>query len=476
MTVPLTELFLVIGLSAAQALVSATIIVALGLLAAFGLAPIRKSNIKKSIELILLAPSLMPTLLTIVASLDLASFFGRFPIGFWGVVVVHFFVNAGLAAVSISQLIESRLSGIIELGTIEGASKFQLIKLSVRELSEQLRNIFIFFFILCFASFSIPLVVGAQTGRTVETLIYETLLDHNHFKLALFYSAIQVALIGAFSLFRRQNISAPSLRRAHPRFLDRVSLGPFLWALISLSVLLVVGLLGGTAHGLSEFGHNSVLLDRVTQGALGTFFEALSVGGLVTIISCLVVFLTPSPRLHQLLLAFSVPSAAALGFLLVAIFDLTEWPDFAVVMLISVGFAILIFSTIHRMRLGDALLEIQGSVESAQIFGANRWLRFSKIIWPQIKNDIAYLAGLSALWASCDFAFASMLAGRDLTLGVTAHGLLAGYRSEIATIVALLATAIGVVTYFIFRFFLTLELKPLSPAPQTFSGVSSHGH
>jgi thiamine transport system permease protein len=449
------DLISVIGYSALQSSLSSLITIALGFLVALGFAPLQNSPKKRALELLLLAPGLLPSLIVIVSSLDFISFFGRFPFGFWGVILVHVFMNTGLATVTISRSIERETASMIELATIDGVQKSTLIPLVFREIRPHLRGLFIFLFVLCFTSFSAPMIVGAQTGRTIESLIAAALASGSSRTLPLLFGGLQVAIVSALAYGLRPKWPMASQNQPHPRLLDRISVRSIFALWIGLTSALFLSLVVSFKRGLADFFSNSILIARSRDLVVGTLIEATIVGLVTVVILSSIGFLSPRIRTNNFLLMLSIPSWATVGFLLAITFDLALWPYLSVLSLISIAFAILIFSSLYRLRFAHSLREIASQVDEAQIMGARRFERFRFIVWPMIRKDVGFLAGLAALWASCDFAFSSLVAGRELTIGIVAHNLLTGYRTEVATVVSLIAFAVGSILFVTFHHLLS---------------------
>jgi thiamine transport system permease protein len=448
-----SDFFSVLGLSFLQASLSAVAILIFGFFAALGL--VRTANrLRKVLDIILLWPSFVPVLLVLVATLNASMAFARFPFGFWGVVILHVAINSGLIAVMIARLLESQAGAIIEVATIEGASKWLIIRVVARELILEIANLFFFLFVLCFTSFSVPLIVGAQSGRTLETLIYEKLVASHQAGAALSLSVIQIIFLLVFSS-RFAAVTNTSTNTVF-RHIRKISFLPALFAVVLLSLLLIYGATHGFVLGLNQIRDNQNLISRLSLGMVGTAFESLFVSLLTLSLcfaECLNYIENPDGSSSKFFKSFAAPSAAVVGLALVITFSPETWSNLSLTLLISCGFTLLVFSTLYRLRIASALSALRPQFETARVLGASRLMILKSVAAPALRKDLAFVAGIAAFWASGDFAFGSMVAGRDITLAIGAHSLLGGYRLEAATAVTIFSLFVGALFFLAFDWF-----------------------
>src|SRR5690606_17756883 len=110
---------------------------------------------------------------TLFVLLACLKFFSPFPFGFAGIVLVHAVLNIGLAAVSIARVLDAKVGGWAELALIEGGSRGNFLAAVFSSVKRDIGIVFLFIFSICFASLTVPLVVGRFDALTTEVLIYE---------------------------------------------------------------------------------------------------------------------------------------------------------------------------------------------------------------------------------------------------------------------------------------------------------------
>ncbi len=85
--------------------------------------------------------------------------------------------------------------------------------------------------------------------------------------------------------------------------------------------------------------------------------------------------------------------------------------------------------------------------QMAEVLGADRWLIFKKVEFPQLIKRASFLSGLVALWMAGDFAISRILAPRDLSLSLMTETLLSSYRISQASILSVLIFIVGVLMF-----------------------------
>ncbi len=442
----LNEFSSVFAFSLAQSLLSASIAILVGFLGAFGIVGFRQGMQRRLGEVILLLPGLLPALFVILATLNIVGSLTTFPFGIYGVVIAHVLANFGIIAVVLARALETKLGGVIEIATIEGASKWRIIWQCVRGLKGEATGLFFFLFVVCFTSFSIPLVLGARTGATIEVLIYREFIQHAAIKRALLLAGFEAALVFMFSLVLSVGYSQ---NERQPRFLRRVFLPQALFATLFISVVVIAGSLHGLSVGLKQLLAADVLKEQIFLRFMGTIFEAFAVS-LLTGMFFVGVFLLSSHKIVDRILAgYVAPSLVFTGFAIYLLIPVETLSIPERLVVISVGFAVLILPSLYRLRGRSMVKSLEGQMDIARIEGAGAWLIFRQVVWPQRARELMWVCGLAAVWASGDFAFATLIAGRDITLALTAQSLMGGYRMELATVVTWLSLLTGGFVFFI---------------------------
>ncbi|MCB0351114.1 MAG: hypothetical protein KDD38_08010 [Bdellovibrionales bacterium] len=421
---------------------------AFGILGGLGLLCLTHSFQRRVAEIFVMIPSLVPVLFVIVASLNFVQLFMNFPFGLGGVVLIHVIMNVGLVSVATARLIGGSMGGVIELATVEGASRWQILKVILGGLKWDLAILSFLIFSLAFTSFSVPLIVGAGRGDTLEVLIYRAVLGQGDLGYGVGLALVQIFILALFSFVLRKPL--PSVVKLN-RNLSRLQMWPALLILLGTTLIVLFSSLSGVHRGFLEILGNGELKSRVLQYGTGTFIECVSVGILVFVGLFLVSYRAPHRVLNRVFLAYSAPSAVIIGLAVYLIFNAQAAPQYQIFAWVSFGFVVTIFPMLYRFRAAGRIASVENQIATARVLGASHELIFSEILLPQLWRDFAFLAGIAALWASGDFALSSLIAGRELTLAMMAQTLLGGYRTEVATVITWYSLFIGVFVFLIFE-------------------------
>ncbi len=436
----LRELNSVFAYSLAQALISSFLSVAIGLFGAFGVIGLRQGWQRQIGEMLLLLPGLFPALFIILSTLNLIMPWTKFPFGIEGVEIAHVLANFGVVAVVLGRALESKLGGVIEIAAVEGASKARTVWQCMRGLSAESTALFFFLFVVCFTSFSVPLVLGARTGATIEVLIYREMLKHAALLHAALLAIIEAAFVFCFSMMLRIGFSQD---RPQPRFLRRVFLPQAMYLTLLVSVLIVAGSFHGLPAGVKMLMSSADLRADLFGRFLGSLFECAAVSVLTGAFFVAIFFLARRTFFDTILAGYIAPSLVLTGFVIYLLVPVEQLSTVARLAIISFGFAFLILPSLYRLRGRSMVKSLEGQLDIARIEGAGHWLVFRKVVWPQRIHDFMWICGIAALWASGDFAFATLLSGHDITLALTAQTLMGGYRLELATVVTWLSLLTG---------------------------------
>lgn len=424
-----------------QASLSSLFTLTIGVAGAFGLLGLNKS--RPFIEALILIPSILPSLFVILAGLKLLS---PFPFGVTGVVFAHVTMYTGLAAVIISRLLESRIGTFAELALVEGASKALFIrKVALPMIWRDLILLFIYFFAMCAASFSVPLVLGGTKATTLEILIYYKALVEFRLDQAIVISLIQFSFLFMLSsLFRVEvfsNILKSNTRLMGLRYLILPALG--------LSMLVVVANLMSLRLGWDEIAKLENFESVLVNTTLGTWIVIFLVW------SCVVFFLYgialgfPHQKFESFLQSFLAPSTVLIGLGMYLLYwgPAKEHTTFNYYIKIGLGFTVLILASLYRLKWHMSLHALKSQLEVAKLLGASDFLIFTKIIFRQLLPDAFFLAGLGAFWAAGDFALSQIVSGETITLALLASGLMSSYRLEGATVIMWLALLLGALVF-----------------------------
>lgn len=393
-------------------------------------------------ETLLLLPSFLPPLFILLVLLSLVQ---PFPTGIIGVVFIHVMMNAGLVALLLKSLIEGKMRPLVEAAYVEGSSQWNFLRTSIGMVRRDLLGIFLFVFILCFCSFSIPLIAGGGKATTLEILIYEKIRISGAWGEALSLSFIQLSFVMLLTAIPLQS------RRS---LFGRGEKLPLLGSGVGL-IALFLYCFGFLAYFLYESlsGWKQVFrIEGLWEAALAlipfSLFFGISVGLLVSLLLLLSAWTTPDEKLHRLISGMVSPSTALLGFsLLFFVSNESPWSEAKWIL----GFSYLIFSTLYRWGWDQTVSGLQDQIQVASTLGASRGLIFSDILLPQLLKPATQIASVASLWALGDFALGKILIGRDASLSLLIETLMSSYRLQAALALMGLLLALGFVCFLFFR-------------------------
>jgi len=416
-----------------QSLCSTLICAVLGTLGAFGLLGLHKG--RSFTSAILSTPSFLPSLFVILAALNTLS---PFPFGLGGIVLAHALTFAGFFAVRFSNIIENKTGGWMELAAIESASRWRLFWIIIRYLKNDLFLLSLTIFSVCMTSFSIPLVLGHFEQNTLEVLLYQKLILENNLSQSAIIFLLQLLVVGVFSFFFLQFPLQKVAKKQHltlgwkPALLPLITL--YAWAFFPLIFLV-------RSHSLQQV----LALPELRRALQNTFHLSLLTGAFSLALLLLVIFYLPQRKLERLLLSLGSPSTTALGFLFI-LFQFRQG-----LLPVALCLALLHLPTLFRMYLWPQWHQILQQIYVAQLQGAHRGFIWSYISLPQLSKELFRAAGISALWASGEFALLLLLSPQTPTLNVLAQQLLGSYRLDQSLVITVFSLALGGGVWFLFQ-------------------------
>jgi thiamine transport system permease protein len=435
-----------------QSIASSVFSILLGIVGASGLLFLSQSRFKKAVEILFLIPNFLPSLFILISTLQMFQILNSlgiyFPLGFWGVVIIHTLINAGLISVALTHQIESRLGTNIELAIVEGASFWRLWRAALGALRSDLWRLSFFVFVFSFSSFSIPLVVGQGGGETLEVLIYKTVIGEGNIKFGIILALLQLVFLALISRYFQKPIFDTSNKKCSLKKMS--SLLPLvLFSLIF--IFLIISSTWGMHIGWAELSAIKNYTSIMFNQAIGTAIESALVAILVFLISSGLIYLFIQKKFRKkiqfVFSALTSPNAVLIGLLFYLFFNFSS--ILCSLIIVSFAFALTIYPSLFRLNIGLALQQLSNQIESAQILGASHKQIFLKISLPLIWRDLLFVSGLAGFWASGDFALSKLILGKDLTLAMTAHTLLSGYHLEAATFITACTLFIGLIIFLI---------------------------
>ncbi len=444
--IDLSETWWALKNSLAQATLSATGSMALGFWMVLGFFQMQKSlgpdhPLTRVLQFSLLLPTFLPPLFILLVLLSLLN---PFPFGLVGVVLAHLLINAGLVALVLKSMVENKLRVLLEEASVYGVSRRLFITHSWGMLRRDLMSLFLFVFIVCFCSFSIPLIAGGGRSTTLEILIYEKIRMSGSWSEALTLSFLQIVFIFLLSF-----LTAP----VRKQLLGRGEKIPILHSKSGLIVLLVYCLgtpiyfFQQTLSGWPEVFKIQGLWDICLQVLPLSFVLGWIVGVLILALLLLTAYCAPSRSLHRLIQGMVSPSTALLGLALLLLssneqpWNWIKW---------TIGFAYLVFATLYRWAWDHELSSLQDQIQVAQTLGASRNLIFQHVLFPQLITPACRIASVASLWAIGDFALSKILIAQNVTLSLLIESLMSSYRLQAAQALLSLVFILGACCYFFF--------------------------
>ncbi|MCB0407788.1 MAG: ABC transporter permease subunit, partial [Bdellovibrionales bacterium] len=240
--------FGVLSYSLLQAGLSAAISLFFGFLGALGLLKIKSQKIFRFFEWVLLLPAFVPqvviisSVLTIITPLKL-EFRGLMP-----VIFIHIIMNAGMCAVAIERVFQTKLKECMDLATLDGVRRWIFHwKVSIPMLIGELKILFAMVFAFCITSFGVPLLVGSSK-MSLEVLIYEKMKLNHNWSEAILLAFIQMFLI-LFLLWPLGKTKSENFKEAWSRTSAFGVLGGIL-PLLLFTGMVFIGLVWGVEQGV----------------------------------------------------------------------------------------------------------------------------------------------------------------------------------------------------------------------------------
>jgi thiamine transport system permease protein len=432
-----SEVRWVIQNSILQALLSTFIAIVIGLLIFRGIFYLKQINVNAKVvnvvEFLCLMPSFLPALFTILIFLSVIE---PFPMGIFGISLVHGVMYAGVIAITFAHLTQQKARGLLEVSYLMGASYRRTIVELFKMMKWDFLSVLVLIFSICFTSFSVPVALGGGKGTTLEILIYEKMRLSGDWSQGLILAFIQMAVVAVFSFLIMRN------RGIQPAPIRKVPLLGSRWALLVLLTYILFFLIGFmvfTLKGWSQVFEIQGLWQEVKEVLPQTIFLGIG-SGLFMMMALLTIALGGSSYfLKRFLLAYVGPSVSLIGF---AVIFLRPEARGAEVFYFILGNVILSVAALYKMGFEQVLGGLRGQMEVARLMGAGDIDTFVKIVFPQVLPTVFRLSGIAVLWAVGDFALCKVIFTNDFLLAQIIDDLMSSYRIEAAT--ALMSLMIGI--------------------------------
>ncbi len=412
MNLDLAEFLSTLLITCFQAFLSSILSLTIGALVAIGLAHKYNNPIT---QFIVTLPSLLPTLFPILAAFY---WFRPFPSGILGVLILHVFINSGIAAMVLARAIHQKGADLAEMAQVLGLNKFTFWRtLFTKTLKQDVYSTFRFVFSSCFASFSVPLIAGGATGTTLEILIFEKVKITGDWLGAIGISLFQILFLGI--LFRPQSAHHTSSKKVTiPAHYARPE---FLWILLGINLVFV----GTFASSWFNSWWTRLSPETITNAIFGSI-EIWAYTVLLTYLICFIFAFFLVQKKAPILLRLTAPSAMITSFIVYIIFPHTSSIS---VFKTSLVLASLNFISLLHWIFWPAIREGLQDWEMGRTLGASPYLLIDKVFfrrWIPIFTNVAIVSGI---WALGDFAISEVLLENQTTVGLLIREQL-GYRIE----------------------------------------------
>ena len=443
-----TELLWVLKNSFLQAMTAAAICVLLGFYLSLGLFQLPHKLRLLTAKLVLI-PLILPTLFSILIAFSILN---PFPVGHIGVIFIFILINLGFSVYQITQAIQNKMGQLALISEIYGLSKSIFRRrILIPIIWPDLRLNFLFVFLFCFSSLSVPLVAGGGKGTNLEVLIYEKIFIEQNWDSAWLLMLLQTALVFCVSYFLlKTRTYAQRDFRSHSYYRSRlaaIGLGVYILGYLGSYIVSVIDASGGLEDVLlyrQDIMDATLTSITVLAGVAATCFLLL-----VLWISDYVQWLR-----HSIVVHFISVSTVMVGFSFYIFFPQDKRSD---LIKIPLAFTLLFFPILFRMFFAKRIEQLRSQIIAAKVFAVPISRIAFDVVLKQLLKPLFFAAILLMIWTLSDFAISRSVGTQSQTLGLISENFLTSYRLDAAFLISfyilliwlLLTTAL----HFIFKGF-----------------------
>ncbi len=405
--------------------------------ASLGLIAFYKRPVYSFLEWAYLLPIFLPPLVIAGSMLNILEHITNNPFGLIPIVLGHSFTYAGGMAVILARLLMSKTASYCEWAVVHGISPLRMIRALLRFVLKrdiQLMSLTVFCF--CLTSFSLPILLGGNVGKTLEVVIYDYLKNPYEWPMALGLLSIEILFIFILSFFIFKPFSSLKKLQALPYIHLKKN--------VIFGLFPILFIFTGFLEGL-YYIPEVLKLTGLIEAVLSTFFLSLSVG--IGIVACfiLISFCSSVSYLKKFLIGYAVPSIVLTGF------SFLIFTNDQVYISWICGLIILFLPSLYRWAGESFLYSLENQIQTAQTLGADMKHIFKKIIWPQCASPFFLLGGVASFWASGDFAYTMITSQGATNLAIITQQLLERYRIEQGLALIWILLFIGSLCFLFFR-------------------------
>lgn len=422
-----SELVWVLKNSFLQAFTAAGICVVLGFYFSLGLFQLPEKS-RSIVARLVLIPQILPTLFSILIAFSILN---PFPVGHIGVIFIFVLVNLGFSVYQITQAVQNKMGQLALISEIYGLKKSIFRRrILIPIIWPDLRLNFLFVFLFCFSSLSVPLVAGGGKGTNLEVLIYEKIFIEQNWDSAWLLMLLQTLLVFCISYFLlKTRTYAQRDFRSHSYYNSRlaaVGLGVYIFGYLGYYLFSVID---------AGAGLDDVLLYR--QDILNATINSFVVLAGVTATCFLLLMLWISDYAqglrHNIVVHFISVSTVMVGFAFYIFLPLSKRSD---LIKIPLAFALLFFPILFRIFFAKRIEQLRSQIIAAKVFAVPLSRIAFDIVLKQLLKPLFFAAVLLMIWSLSDFAISRSVGTQSQTLGLISENFLTSYRLDAAFLIS----------------------------------------
>lgn len=414
------DLLLAIKNSLFQSTITATLCVGVALLVAPSLSLLPSSK-EKLLEKLVLIPSFLPSLLTMMI---VFSYFSHFPFGHTGVVIIFMTMYLGFAVISLKKSFQIQIAGYHSLMEVYGISHYDRYrKIYWPRMKTDIFYVFIIIVMNCMTSLSVPLLAGGGKSYSLELFIYQqTVVDGN-------WAATSVLAIAQFVLlfFMSKMIGSHQTDSNIKEAIAYKKKSSFLASavLYFYSIFFVGGFVFQSLKSFFSISIESYL--TLALVFLRTIVFFVPTGALFLLLVFLMIYLFYRHVDLKFLTYFMLPSATVIGFSLYLFFSLPSSPieDLAKT---TLGFNIAYAIVVWQIYILPQLQRLKFQITISHVFQLGFLRTLKHVIWPQLRNQILFSFLILLLIFMFEFALVKAAGVQIKLTGTLIADLVSSYR------------------------------------------------
>lgn len=421
------ELLWALKNSALQSSLASLICTGFGFLLACGLLTFPKKFQGSLLKLVLI-PQILPSLFSILIAFSILN---PFPMGHIGVIFIFILINLGFSAYQICIAIRNKMGHLALISEINGLKKNVFLRRVMFPLLwPDLKLNFFLVFLFCFSSLSIPLVAGGGHGTNLEVLIFEKIFIELNWDSAWILMLLQTGFVFLISFFFLKNqADVTSEFKMHSFYKSDFG-----------GVVLIIYLLLFLGSYAVSFVTSVVAVDDLSSYSAEIWSAArnslvLLFFVLLACFTLLILWIADYVQTlkHNIALNFISVSTVLVGFSFYVwfpqgvVFDLWKIP---------LAFSILFFPMLFKIFFEKKILQLQGQILAAKLFGISTRKIIFEVILNQCARVLFLSASLLAILSLSDFAISRALGAQTKTLGLLTANLLSSYRLDAAYLIS----------------------------------------